>query len=625
MTVPTQVQVRFITSAGEEFLQLDGGHPGGGDSVHKLVGSWVGWRRTPRIAQTMGWPSSRYQARAWVSAMLPLVNSSKLAIRWDPGARERCEDAIKRLAMIERLQDVDMPPFKPGLRVLMPHQTRAVQALQALGHVALFTDDMGLGKTTTALTAWANSRLGRLLVVCPKSIKLNWVNEIAATLGDAPKVYLIDGTAGQRNQVLSYMNGHMDTVAVLENTHSRDNRAIAIVNYDLLAHMSDPQWKILNKWTYHQAVVCDEFHYCKEQTTKRSKKVLQLLSFTDFRVGMTGTPVRNTVEDLFNQIEMLRAGTWISYHDFADRHLIRAPLPVGPNQKRSVLVTRGGKNLEELAKVVNTLRFGRRKEEVLTLPPKVHTKPMLELEGRHLEVYQTIKREAVIQLEKLRKDGQDPDAITVFHPLAKSAVEAAMRCEMLAQGFISGLPEEYAKLIAPTIASEAEQIPYGEGAFAFPKSAKLAWVLEAIEDLLLRDRQVVVFSRFNAPLFWLQARQTESVLLTGASNTIVRQQAIEHFSRRESKVMFCQVKLAEGFNLTCAQDVIFLGRDWSPAINAQAEARCHRIGTTGTVNIQIPMVVNSIERLIDRKLSAKEADAEQAMKHVTVKELVESL
>jgi len=89
--------------------------------------------------------------------------------------------------------------------------------------------------------------------------------------------------------------------------------------------------------------------------------------------------------------------------------------------------------------------------------------------------------------------------------------------------------------------------------------------------------------------------------------------------------MFCQVKMAEGFNLHMSQDCIFLGRDWSPAINKQAEGRFHRIGQKGTVNIQIPLVRSTIEVAIHKRLMAKDADAEQALRTVTIAELKEAL
>jgi SNF2 family DNA or RNA helicase len=205
--------------------------------------------------------------------------------------------------------------------------------------------------------------------------------------------------------------------------------------------------------------------------------------------------------------------------------------------------------------------------------------------------------------------------------MARSAVEAAMRCEQLAQGFLTGIPDLYYQRVAPLLTNHAEKVDGYPGAFAFPGSPKLQWLQNTLEEL--QGKPLVVFSRFNAPLIWLAKRYTESGLLIGATSALQRSDLIESFQSGKITRLFCQVKIAEGFSLTAARDVVFLGRDWSAAMNSQAEDRCHRIGQKGTVNIQIPLVINSVERLIDRKLKIKASDAEQAL--VTIRDLMEEL
>jgi SNF2 family DNA or RNA helicase len=100
---------------------------------------------------------------------------------------------------------------------------------------------------------------------------------------------------------------------------------------------------------------------------------------------------------------------------------------------------------------------------------------------------------------------------------------------------------------------------------------------------------------------------------------------IDEFQDGGRRVMFVQVKIAEGFNLTRSQDAIFFGRDWSPAVNAQAGDRLHRIGQTGTVNIQIPIMRKTFEEYLNKKLAAKERDAEQSLRTVTIGELRKAL
>ena len=115
------------------------------------------------------------------------------------------------------------------------------------------------------------------------------------------------------------------------------------------------------------------------------------------------------------------------------------------------------------------------------------------------------------------------------------------------------------------------------------------------------------------------------MVLHGAISSKEKHHVVASFQDGDYDCLLMQVKMAEGFNLHISQDCIFLGRDWSPAMNHQAAGRFHRIGQKGTVNIQVPIVRNTVERLIHKKLMAKESDAQQALRTVTIQELREAL
>lgn len=199
-----------------------------------------------------------------------------------------------------------------------------------------------------------------------------------------------------------------------------------------------------------------------------------------------------------------------------------------------------------------------------------------------------------------------------------------MRCEQIAQGFVGGVPDEVLARLAPLLTKLVARVPDRPGELIFPSAPKLVWLLEQLERLR-DDQPAVVACRFNAPLLWLQSQLPKSTILYGAIDAVERQARIEAFQRGEFRTMLLQIKVAEGPNLHRSSDMFFLGRDWSPARNEQTEGRVHRIGSLGTVNVQIPIVVNTIERMIDRRLAVKASDANQALARVTVKELMEAL
>lgn len=616
------VAVNLLTKEGRHWVRLLGGAPAGNDHVHRTVSGWPGWRRWTGISDLGGRRVSTFTAPAWPHCFLPLIHTT-WRVDWEPYARAAADAAYRCLAAAENLlAGRDARTLRQGARRLMPHQTAAVAAATALGSRLLLTDDMGLGKTTTALSIAYDAACRRVLVLSPKTVKWNWRQEVWSTIDKSVACYVIDGGAKDR----------ADTFAALEHCRrlASDNFAVAVINYDALRYLSEEQLGMLARWCDGEALLADESHYLKSPKADRTRITLDTLAPATggprVRIAISGTPVRNQVDDLFCQIELVRPGSFTSYSDFVRRYCVVMPMQFAG--RRPVQVIRGAKNHDELQRVLSTMRIGRHKEDVLDLPPRTYTKPELQLEGKLLSIYKAMRDLAVLELQKLLTGGaSDGGATSIFSPQARGGVEAALRCEQLAQGFVGGIPEHLLAKLAPMLSSLAEKIPGRPNELIFPSSPKLTWLLETIEEVTGAGRQVTVFSRFNGPIAWLlqKLEALQPAHLVGSLDGDRRNEEIERFRKGEARVMLAQVKIAEGYNLTTCNDVIFLGRDWSPAINSQAEARCHRIGTKGTVNIQLPIVVNTVEKLIDRKLSAKGADAEQALRAVSVQELLEAL
>jgi SNF2 family DNA or RNA helicase len=283
------------------------------------------------------------------------------------------------------------------------------------------------------------------------------------------------------------------------------------------------------------------------------------------------------------------------------------------------------KNLKELNAIVNTLQIRRESHNTLHLPPKIHTYPELELTGDHKAIYQAMKKLAVVEIEAL---GLSPSA-SIFSVQARSAVLAMLRCEQIAQGFCGGIPETIVEQLGKVLGANAKPIPGRPREVIFPSSPKMVWLTETIDGLLLRGKRPVIFSRFNAPMFWLMKHYSEinhpPEMLHGGLSSKEKDEVVHSFQKGFYTLLFVQVRMAEGFNLHNSQDCIFLGRDWSPAINKQAEGRLHRKGQVGTVNVQIPVVRGTVEAHIHKRLMTKDADAEQALRNVTIKDLLEML
>jgi SNF2 family DNA or RNA helicase len=632
------MMMAHVRIQGSTTVQLLGGSPKGRDDVHKLISTWAGWHRKPLpITTPTGEQGSLYQARLWPSTVVPLLEQKTIAIEWPAGTHGALMTVLSGLDGIAT--ELDPPPshHAPLLwadewnRQPMPHQVMAIRALGYMHYRALLTDDMGLGKTSSSIWAWQQSGMPRALIVCPKTVKKNWQRELWATLKHV-NVYLIEGTPKQRAntciEIESSRRWNENNIgdALLEQT-----RGAVIINYDLLHRLPDIERDILKRWVDDQFLICDESHYIKNRKAERTQFVLRNLALPDGgargRLMLSGTPIRNTTEDLWAQVEVARPGTWSSFHQFDKFHLVRSSMKVDTGKKtrggvpitKTINVVRRTRNIEQMNAVINTMQVRRKKEDVLDLPPKVFTYPEFDLDPSTAKIYKAMRDCALIELAELGDD------TPIFHPQAKSALEATLRLEQIAQGFLGGIPENYLEKVTPLISKTAFKIPGRTGHLVFPKSSKIEWLTETINSIILQGGRPVIFSRFNTPMFWLVKQWEGAAMLHGGLSMPQRDDIIDTFQKGGIPVLFCQVKIAEGFNLTASQDVIFYGRDWSPAINAQAADRCHRIGQTGTVNVQVPIVSKTFEVYLHKKLRAKEADAEQALRRITIGELRNAL
>jgi hypothetical protein len=248
----------------------------------------------------------------------------------------------------------------------------------------------------------------------------------------------------------------------------------------------------------------------------------------------------------------------------------------------------------------------------------------IDLDAKHMAAYKAMKKDHLYAFDMVDGD------TSILSKKAENAMIALLRCEQLAQGFVGGLHPEQVKRLGKHL-DLAEPIPGRENELFFPKHPKVKWLVETLESLLLNGKSPCVWFKYNAPLLWFATRLPElipdakPIVLHGGLSSEQKAQAVKDFQDGVGNIFLAQVKMGEGFNLTRSQDAIFYGRDWSPAINSQAEDRIHRIGQTGTCNIYLPVTTDTIEAHIHSRLREKKDTAGSVMQTLTVAELKEML
>ena len=163
---------------------------------------------------------------------------------------------------------------------LYAHQVRGVKRIVERKR-AMLNFKPGLGKTATTLTALRIAKASRILVVCPAIVRETWLQEFETWWSKAAH-----------------------EVAIIETGKEAANCAapIQVTSYELLSTIKHLDW---------DAVVFDESHYLKTDSSSRSKearKVMALISKDCFRILLTGTPIANEPIDLHNQVDLLYPG-----------------------------------------------------------------------------------------------------------------------------------------------------------------------------------------------------------------------------------------------------------------------------------------------------------------------------
>ncbi len=456
--------------------------------------------------------------------------------------RRRAVDAEVRAAGAEQ----------PGLRrKLYPYQVEGVAFLASQGR-GLLADEMGLGKTAQAIAALVQlTRRGevrRTLIVCPASLKHQWLRELHEFAGLGPEQVSVVGGSREARQA-AYAGAPPVLITSYELARA-DERELAELAPDLL--------------------VLDEAQRIKNWRTRTAAVVKGMRS--RFAFVLTGTPLENRLDDLYSLMQVVdpqRFGPlWRFNEEFTTLDGSGRPT--------------GYRNLDRLRERIAPVVLRRRKEEVLKdLPARLVSRRTVPMTPAQVDIHEEAEGSAARLLAILRK--------RPLNPLEeKRLMSAFQRMRMVCDA--AGLVDK--------------KTP---GA---PKLEELERLLEEI--CLGDGRKVVVFSeweRMQAMAAEVCDRVGVGyVRLHGGVPSGSRGRLIDRF-REDPK---CQVFLSTdaggvGLNLQVASHVINLDLPWNPAVLAQRIARVHRLGQREAVNVVLLVSEGSFEQRMEATLEGKRA------------------
>ena len=448
---------------------------------------------------------------------------------------------------------------------LRPYQQIGLDWLQFLreyGLAGILADDMGLGKTVQTLAHLhlekASGRADRpSLVVATTSLMANWRDE-AAQFAPGLKVLILHGKDRAR---------HFAEIAQAD---------LVLTTYPLLVRDRET----LAAHDYH-LLVMDEAQFIKNPKAQSHQVARSLRA--RHRLSLTGTPLENHLGELWAQFDFLLPGLLGNAKRFTQ--VFRTPIEkLGDDEMRVRLGER-----------VRPFLLRRTKEQVLKdLPPRTEMVRWVEIEGGQRDLYESLRVAFDRKLRQvLIEQGVGRSQIMIFDALLKLR-------QICCDPRLVKLP-----------AAEA-LVKKGHA-----HSAKLATLMEMLDELLDEGRKVLLFSQFTSMLalieLELEKRGTRYSKLTGQTRD--RETPISDFQHGRVPLFLISLKAGgTGLNLTAADTVIHYDPWWNPAVEEQATARAHRIGQDKPVFVYKLMTQGTVEEKILALQNRKRGLADQLLK-----------
>lgn len=463
--------------------------------------------------------------------------------RWGVAAAPSWEQWRTRRGELQRPAALTLPgELATALRAYQHDGVRWLHLLATNGLGGILADEMGLGKTLQALAYLASSRgAGKdrqpSLVVCPTSLVENWRRESSRFTPDL-KTLAIDGP---------------DRAALFAKIDASD---LVITSYALLR-------RDLDRYRSRQfaAVVLDEAHHIKNPDSQVAQAASALRS--QRRFVLTGTPMENSVRDLWSIMHFALPGYLGNRQNFRDRY----ELPLSrPNDPTAEAVR------DRLSRRLRPVMLRRLKRDVATeLPDRIEQTAFCDLTGAQAEVYRQLLEQSRRKLDDARAEKNGGKGRMLVLTALLRLRQAC--CDLRLLGLPDGGKGDVSTDPEANIAT----------------SGKLTLLNELLEEIREGGHRVLIFSQFVSMLKLLSehltAAKTSFCYLDGSTKPKDRTVQVERFQTDENVTAFLiSVKAGGvGLNLTGADTVIHFDPWWNPAVEAQATDRAHRIGQTKVV------------------------------------------
>lgn len=457
------------------------------------------------------------------------------------------ESLVKMIRDISCYQDFSLSGLNESLKkTLRPYQADGVRWLLSHDKYRLggiLADEMGLGKTLETIAFLSLSKEEEpILIVSPKSLVYNWESEFHR-FDPSREVEVVVGNVNDRNK------------AILRMKNSK--RTVFIISYDSLRNDIEKIKDI--RFSY---LFLDEAQFIANAFAKKTKAVKMISS--NHRFVLTGTPIQNSLLDLWSIFDFLLPGYFPSFKDFK--------LEYGGFEYADE------KSEMRLRYRIQPFILKRTKKDVLKeLPPKEEKQMIVALNEEQRKLYESylMKARQLLRGTKEHKESTELDRKTNKLVILSAITRLREIC------------------VDPSIFLDTDT-----------NSEKILTLIDSIKTGIYNGHKILIFSSFAKALFHIEkilsSFKIDSYFIYGDTPAKARIEMAQAFNTLDdTKVMLVSLKAGgTGLNLVGADLVYHLDPWWNVASEDQASDRAHRLGQKRKVTIFKMIAKNTIEEKV---------------------------
>ncbi len=455
------------------------------------------------------------------------------------------DDFVKLIDNISAVREESYDIPKGIHAQLREYQVRGYGWMMTLARNSLggiLADDMGLGKTLQtivyirAMLDSAEKQHPHFLIVCPSSIIFNWMEEFQS-FAPGIRACVVSGIPEERKKLID----------------AYEDYDVLITSYPLMRRDVGLYRKIV-----FGTVFLDEAQFIKNAASLSAQSVKLLCA--DHRFALTGTPIENSLSELWSIFDFIMPNFLMTHSKFATRY--EKPIINGDKEV-----------LESLNMRISPFIMRRMKKDVLKeLPGKLEEKIVTPMSEEQRNVY-------LSYMNEIRGD--------IFGQIEKVGVEGSK------MKILAALTRLRQICCHPSTFLEN----YNGG------SGKLDLLMQQIDNAIANEHRTLVFSQFTGMLEIigkeLQNRGIKYFYLDGSTPPQERLDMAKRFNNGENDIFLISLKAGgTGLNLIGADTVIHYDPWWNPAVEDQATDRAYRIGQTQNVYVLKLLTKGTIEEKI---------------------------